>query len=166
MFGCRDASEILGHSPEEVSPEFQPDGVRSAEKVAANDRAVLEGTPLAFEWVHTRRDGTPFYTEVSLNAMEIRGKTYVQSIVRDISDRKRAEQAAALAGRKLHMMNSNTMNEADGNKHGASRLAEPSARKQPGVPSIHIPPRHLIGILREPASDRGHQRHFAGFEIS
>ncbi|MFZ1128092.1 PAS domain S-box protein [Methanoregula sp.] len=111
MFGCRDASEILGHSPEEFSPEFQPDGVRSAEKVAANDRAVLEGTPLAFEWVHTRRDGTPFYTEVSLNAMEIRGKTYVQSIVRDISDRKRAEQAAALAGRKLHMMNEFTRHE-------------------------------------------------------
>ena len=111
MFGCRDASDILGHSPEEFSPEFQPDGVSSAEKVAAKDRAVQGGTPLAFEWVHTRRDGTPFYTEVSLNGVEIGGKMYVQSIVRDISDRKRAEQAAALASRKLYMMNEFTRHE-------------------------------------------------------
>jgi len=111
MFGCRDASDILGHSPEEFSPEFQPDGVSSAEKVAAKDRAVQAGTPLAFEWVHTRRDGTLFYTEVSLNGVEIGGKMYVQSIVRDISDRKRAEQAAALASRKLYMMNEFTRHE-------------------------------------------------------
>ncbi|ABS56621.1 multi-sensor signal transduction histidine kinase [Methanoregula boonei 6A8] len=111
IFGCSDISEVLGHSPAEFSPEFQPDGTRSMERVRENDRAALEGIPLFFEWVHTRRDGTPFYTEVSLNAVEIGGEMCVQSIVRDISDRKRAEQAAALASRKLFMMNEFTRHE-------------------------------------------------------
>jgi len=111
IFGCTDTAEILGHSPAEFSPEFQPDGLRSAEKVVANDHAVLAGSALSFEWVHTRRDGTPFFAEVSLNAVEIGGKKCVQSIVRDISDRKRAEQAAALANRKMYMMNEFTRHE-------------------------------------------------------
>ena len=111
MFGCVDISEILGHSPAEFSPEYQPDGVKSADRVPANDREVLAGKRLSFEWVHTRCDGTPFYAEVSLNAVKIGGKMCVQSIVRDISDRKRAEQAAALANRKLYMMNEFTRHE-------------------------------------------------------
>jgi PAS domain S-box-containing protein len=111
IFGYTDVSELLGHSPAELSPEFQPDGTRSAERVVENDRVVLGGTPLSFEWVHTRRDGTPFYAEVSLNAVEIGGKMCIQSIVRDISDRKRAEQAAALAVRKMHMMTEITRHE-------------------------------------------------------
>ena len=111
VFGCTDFSEMLGHSPDEFSPEFQPDGTRSRERVRENDDAVLAGIPLFFEWVHLRRDGTPFYAEVSLNAIEIGGKICIQSIVRDITDRKRAEQAAALASRKLFMMNEFTRHE-------------------------------------------------------
>jgi PAS domain S-box-containing protein len=124
IFGCTDMSEILGHSPREFSPEYQPDGSRSIERIAANDRAVLEGSPRSFEWVHTRRDGTPFYTEVSLNAVEIGGVMYIQSIVRDISDRKHVEQAAALASRKLYMMNEFTRHEISNTITGLTGLVD------------------------------------------
>ena len=132
MFGCVDSSGILGRSAEDFSPENQPDGVSSAEKIAAYDRAVLEGNPLAFEWVHTRCDGTPFYTEVSLNAVEIDGKKYIQSIVRDISDRKRAEQAAALASRKLYMMNEFTRHEITNTITGLLGLVDMAYGMPPG----------------------------------
>ena len=124
VFGCTDFSEILEHSPDEFSPEFQPDGTRSAERVRENDRAALAGIPLFFEWVHLRRDGTPFYAEVSLNAIEIGGKVCIQSIVRDITDRKRAEQVAALASRKLFMMNEFTRHEITNTITGLLGLVE------------------------------------------
>jgi|SRR5208337_2455439 len=111
MFGCTDESEIIGHSVAEFSPEFQPDGSRSDGRILANEEQVLSGSSLAFEWVHCRCDGTPFTTEISLNRIEIGGKTIVHSIIRDITDRKRAEAAMDLAGKKLFMMNEVTRHE-------------------------------------------------------
>jgi PAS domain S-box-containing protein len=111
MFGCADESAIIGHPVAEFSPEFQPDGSRSDGRILAHDEQVLSGSSLAFEWVHIRCDGTPFTAEISLNRIEIGGKTIVHSIIRDITDRKRAEAAMDLAGKKLFMMNEVTRHE-------------------------------------------------------
>jgi PAS domain S-box-containing protein len=57
----------------------------------AQYETVRRGAPLVFETTHVRRDGTRFPVEVSSRAVEQGGEKYVQSIVRDISDRRRAE---------------------------------------------------------------------------
>jgi PAS domain S-box-containing protein len=111
LFGCTDESEIIGHAVAEFSPEFQPDGMRSSGQVLTRDKRVLKGSPLAFEWVHSRRDGTPFTAEIALNRIDIRGKMFILSIIRDISDRKRAEAAANLARKKLNLMDKVTRHE-------------------------------------------------------
>ncbi len=46
-----------------------------------------------FEAVHRRKDGSLFPVEVSARKISIDGRDFFQSIVRDITDRKRAEQA-------------------------------------------------------------------------
>ena len=46
-----------------------------------------------FEWLHLRSDGSPFYAEVTLTAMVMRGASLLHAVVRDISARKGAEQA-------------------------------------------------------------------------
>lgn len=46
-----------------------------------------------FETVHRRRDGTNFPVEVSSRAIEVDGQIYRQSFIRDISERKSAEEA-------------------------------------------------------------------------
>lgn len=85
--------EVIGRSPWFISPELQPDGRSSNEKAREHIAAALESGPQVFDWVHKAKDGSPRDCIVSLSAYDQRGEIYVQAIVRDITDRKRAERA-------------------------------------------------------------------------
>ncbi|MFQ5346133.1 MAG: PAS domain S-box protein, partial [Mariprofundus sp.] len=48
---------------------------------------------IEFEWMHKRMDGSLFPAEVLLSALEVDGNKILQATVRDISNRKKAEEA-------------------------------------------------------------------------
>jgi PAS domain S-box-containing protein len=52
-----------------------------------------EGERFTFETVHRRRDGSEFPVEVSTGSVEFEGGRWILSIVRDVSERKRVEEA-------------------------------------------------------------------------
>ena len=92
MFACK-RNEIVGSTPQRYSPELQPDGRASNEKALEKINAAFAGTPQRFEWRHIKYDGTPFDAEVSLTSVEISGIAHLLATVRDITARKRSEQA-------------------------------------------------------------------------
>ena len=55
-------------------------------------RKAREQKGLLFETTHQRKDGTTFPVEVSTRLLELEGETFHQSIIRDITERKRAEE--------------------------------------------------------------------------
>ncbi len=92
IFGCT-REQLLGQTPFRFSPAIQPDGHNSKEKAQEIITLALQGVPQHFDWRHIRYDGTPFDAEISLNRTELSGQMFLQAIVRDVTERKRAEKA-------------------------------------------------------------------------
>ncbi len=90
IFEC-EREDIINKSPDVFSPDKQPDGRDTKEKMIEKIDSALEGETQTFEWMHTTLDGTPFYTEVSLNSFRVSGEKFLMAIVRDISENKDAE---------------------------------------------------------------------------
>lgn len=88
MFSCS-RKQIIGHSPFEYSPKLQPDGRLSKESAIEKIRASISGKAMKFEWLHCKHDGSPFYTQVSLNTLTVHGEVLIQAIVRDIDEVKK-----------------------------------------------------------------------------
>ncbi len=103
MFGC-DREQILGTQPYRFSPPMQPDGRDSKEKALEKIREVMTGAASRFEWRHLKFDGTPFDAEVSLNKIDLAAGAYIQAIVRDVSERKRAEDEIRKSEQKLKLI--------------------------------------------------------------
>lgn len=87
MFDCQ-KEDLIGKTPMDFSPEYQPDGLKSIEKGNLLINAALNGEIIPFEWLHTTKNGKEFFTEVSLTRVELDDKIFLQAIVRDISYRK------------------------------------------------------------------------------
>jgi PAS domain S-box-containing protein len=92
MFGCELRDDIVGHHPWEFSPDCQPDGRKSLEKASDLIRLVLDGAPQRFAWKHSRKDGTLFDVEVSLNCIRSGDETLLQAMVRDVTESKQMEE--------------------------------------------------------------------------
>ena len=86
--------DLINKTPNEFSPEFQPDGMRSADKVKLLMEQVLKtGAPITFEWKNRRSDGALFDSEINISRIMVDGEYYVQAFKRDITQQKAALQA-------------------------------------------------------------------------
>ena len=83
--------DLLYKTPFDLSPEYQADGLPSRDKALQYLNLAYQRIPQKFEWQHLRLDNSVFYAEVALNYLEISGEKLIQAIIRDITERKLAE---------------------------------------------------------------------------
>ncbi len=66
LHGCQ-RSDIIGNTPLDWSPEFQPDGRRSDEWAAEILSRAAAGETVRFEWENYRLDRVPFFVSSSVH---------------------------------------------------------------------------------------------------
>ncbi|OGS75987.1 MAG: hypothetical protein A2Z94_00525 [Gallionellales bacterium GWA2_55_18] len=83
--------EMLQMSPADIdTPEY-------AAKVPERIKTILEQGKLVFETTQVRKDGVPVPVELNARVIEYDGKPAIMSVARDITERKRMENALHLA---------------------------------------------------------------------
>jgi len=93
LYGCTHRDQIIGKSPRDFSPPIQPDGQTTEEKSRKLLKDFREGHLQRFEWLHVRLDNKkPFWIEVNLSGIKIKNKFLIQGVVRDITERRKAEK--------------------------------------------------------------------------
>ncbi|MCL2623458.1 MAG: response regulator, partial [Planctomycetaceae bacterium] len=93
LFRAQDTSEVIGMTPWDLSPEWQPDGRTSRDKALDYNNQGEMGPLKPFSWVAQRLDGTEFYANVSLTKIPYQGKQLLQVLLRDVSDEYLLQQA-------------------------------------------------------------------------
>ena len=93
MFGCKTKEEFCSRKPDYYSSEIQADEKQSSVLIQEKINEALEKGVSRFEWLHKRADNNLiFNTEVLLNRMLLDGVNIFQITIRDITDRKHAEE--------------------------------------------------------------------------
>ncbi|MSN24593.1 MAG: response regulator [Geobacter sp.] len=82
---------FIGTTPHDLSPEYQPGGELSSKLAMKQIHRALDEGSNTFEWIHCKSDGTTFPALVSLCPILLKGNKHVLAIVRDFTERKRAE---------------------------------------------------------------------------
>jgi len=92
MFGCR-REQLIGSTPSDWSPLFQPNG-KSSEEMAREVFSQVESEGEAhFEWEHRRADGAPLWVDVTVRLAKTEQTNLFVIISRDITKRKLVEGA-------------------------------------------------------------------------
>ncbi|MFK5855054.1 MAG: ATP-binding protein [Bacteroidota bacterium] len=104
MFGYINP-ELLGKTIVDLSPSDKEVKSRNGYNKKGYLTNVLKGIPQSFEWLHKKKDGSVFFTEISLSLLEGSDEYNILAIIRDISSRKEYEEELIEAKRKADEAN-------------------------------------------------------------
>ena len=88
----------------DLSPEFQPDGMRSSDKAREVMRRALNGESMAIEWMHKSQAGELIPCEITLTRTKHNGKYVTIGYVYDLRNMKRIEAEAIEAEEHMQVM--------------------------------------------------------------
>jgi len=92
LFKCSSIEEFCRNKPSDLSPPFQPDGQKSSSSYDFHVLNAFRNGNDRFDWMHKKSSGEVFPTEVLLNTIELKDRTVLEAVVRDISDRVNREK--------------------------------------------------------------------------
>ncbi|MBF0205882.1 MAG: PAS domain-containing protein [Oligoflexia bacterium] len=93
MLGMKSKDQLLATNAVNLSPERQPDGRLSSEKVKEMIDLTLQKGNFRFEWTHLRANGEAFPVEITMSVVKEQSKTILYSVWRDITKHKLVEEA-------------------------------------------------------------------------
>ncbi|MDR1488976.1 MAG: response regulator [Desulfovibrio sp.] len=119
FFGLRDKKTFIEHF-HRLSPEIQPDGQISAEKMALLLKAALDEGHQRFDWMFRTSRGEPLPTETIMVRVPWRGTDRIAAYSRDLREAKANEQKIRQADERSRAMEVQAMaakaaSEAKGN---------------------------------------------------
>lgn len=97
LFGVGSKDEFCKYHPAELSPPAQPDGTDSMSAAQERIATAMADGYCSFEWMHRRSSGEDFPAHVLLSSLELNGRQVLQATVRDITERRQAEEATKAA---------------------------------------------------------------------
>ena len=93
ILGYLSKDDILNKTPWDLSPEYQPDGRQSSEKAQEVMEIAVQMGHHRLEWVCVTSKGVPLILDIMLTPIVIKRTRYLYTVWRDITDRKKAEEA-------------------------------------------------------------------------
>lgn len=84
-------NDLIGLTPVDLSPEFQPDGQRSEILAQRMVQLAWEKGSHTFEWSHNRISGEPFLAGITLTRMRYEGEDLLLLTWKDITEQREAE---------------------------------------------------------------------------
>ncbi len=149
--------ELLSKTVSDLCPDFPP------EKWAAHWEELKAAGALTFESHDLTKDGRLIPVEISSNYLEFGGKEYSFTFVRDITERKRAEEETHAANARFQGI-LDTASDAILSMGGDQRIVlfNQQAEAMFGYPAHEVIGRPLK-ILLPPRFRKGHKGHVEGF---
>ena len=92
IFGMRSKAEFISCPPAQLSAPQQSDGQESGSAAQKHIMAAFKRGSNRFEWICRRKNGEDFPAEILLSAFNFEGKRVLQATVRDITERKAAQE--------------------------------------------------------------------------
>jgi len=92
MFQVDQRECLIGKTPIQLSPEYQPDGQCSAIKAEQMIAKGLAEGNCRFEWLHRCPNGREFFADVVLTPIYHHGRLVLHCVLRDITQRKQVEE--------------------------------------------------------------------------
>lgn len=164
IFGCKDEDEFTSLGPADMSPEYQPDGLLSEEEAQKMiGKAVEEGSNY-FEWKHQRLNGDLFDATVLLKSFQLGNEKVIQATVRDISQRKKAEEELLRSEQTLRTITETAMDAIIMINHeGKTTFWNPAAEKIFGYTQEEIIGKNLHELIAPDDLLKLHNQAFPDF---
>jgi PAS domain S-box-containing protein len=112
IIDCNDAVEtIFGCTKQyyidhfgEFSPEYQPDGIKTVDKVKELQSRVRKGEIIVSEWMHCSAAGEPIPCEITMTRLTYNNKNTVLVYLYDLRNLKKMEKAVLEAGQAMALI--------------------------------------------------------------
>ncbi len=160
LHACRSLNygrdELLSMNVSQVDLNYEPAEFREHwENIRSGEAITIEG-------LNRRQDGTTFPVEVRLGALELKGRPHFLALIRDVSDRKRAEESLRKAAEDAEAANQAKREFLSNMSHelrsplnlitGFSDLLMMESQEKPVVeivPKIQASAKHLASLIED-----------------